>query len=47
MSIFHFGKKVLEIEIRETIKILMVWRLKKYFSICDDKKKIFIWNVNT
>ena len=42
MSIFHFGKIVLEIEIRETIKILMVWRMKKYFSVCDDNKKNII-----
>ena len=42
MSIFHFGKKVLEIGIRETIKILMVWRMKKEISVCEHKKKI-IW----
>ena len=42
MSIFHFGKIVLEIGIHETIKILMVCPLKKYFSFCDDKKKSHI-----
>ncbi len=42
MSKIDFGKKVLEIEIRESIKIVMVWRLKKYFSICDDKKILFV-----
>ena len=42
MSIFRFGKIVLEIGIRETIKILMVWRMKKDFSICDDKNFFFV-----
>ena len=40
MSKIDFGKIVLEIEIRETIKILMVSRLKKDFLVCEHKKKI-------
>ena len=42
MSKIDFGKKVLEIEKRETIKILMVSRLRKNFSICEHNFFIFV-----